>query len=142
MIPQARERLATIGADPPVRRAAELMSAPHVELLVVCDASGRMAGVLTKTDIVGQISRCTGYSCTTSVDMVMSRDVVSCRPGERLTDVWSVMKERSLQRIPIIDSEGKPLGILYARDALQGLLGEVENEESLLRDYVMGIGYR
>src|SRR3546814_18090317 len=95
IIPEARERLATIGADAPVKRAAELMSEPHVELLVVCDTSGRMAGVLTKTDIVRQISRCTGYSCTTSVDMVMTRDVVSCRKGERLNDVWYVMQERS-----------------------------------------------
>jgi len=31
--------------------------------------------------------------------------------------------------------------VLNARDALQALLEEVENEESLLRDYVMGIGF-
>jgi hypothetical protein len=33
------------------------------------------------------------------------------------------------------------VGVLNARDALQVLLKEVENEESLLRDYVMGIGF-
>jgi len=31
--------------------------------------------------------------------------------------------------------------VLKARDALEGLLDEVENEESLLRDYVMCVGY-
>ena len=31
------------------------------------------------------------------------------------------------------------MGVLNARDALQVLLEEAENEESLLRDYVMGI---
>jgi hypothetical protein len=44
--------------------------------------------------------------------------------------------------IPIIDHERRPLGTLSARDVLQILLGETEHEEYLLRDYVMGIGYR
>src|SRR3546814_19597757 len=88
IIPEARERLATIGADAPVKRAAELMSEPHVDLLVVFDTSGRMAGVLTKTDIVRQISRCTGYSCTPSVDMVIPRDVVSRSEERRVGKAW------------------------------------------------------
>jgi hypothetical protein len=35
------------------------MSKPHTDLIVVCD-HGEMVGVLTKTDIVGQIGRCMG----------------------------------------------------------------------------------
>lgn len=38
-------------------------------------------------------------------------------------------------RIPIVDQRYSPLGMLYARHALQALLGEVEYEEDLLRDY-------
>tara|TARA_R110000765_G_scaffold258133_1_gene358421 strand:- start:409 stop:573 length:165 start_codon:yes stop_codon:yes gene_type:complete len=34
-----------------------------------------------------------------------------------------------------------PIGVLNARDALQVFLTEVEQEETLLRDYVMCIGY-
>ena len=33
------------------------------------------------------------------------------------------------------------MGVLHARDILQVLLKESEDEESMLRDYVMGIGY-
>jgi CBS domain-containing protein len=52
------------------------------------------------------------------------------------------MKQHQLKNIPVIDSGTKPIGVLNARDVLDGLLGQVENEEALLRDYVMGIGYR
>jgi len=51
------------------------------------------------------------------------------------------MKNRGLKNIPINDQDSRPVGVLNARDALQALLEEVENEESLLRDYVMGIGF-
>lgn len=142
ILPKARERLATIGAAAPVREAADLMSKPHTDLVVVCDHDGGMAGVLTKTDIVGQIGRCGGGTCTDRVDTIMTRDAFSCAPSDSLQDVWSVMKDRGLQRVPIVDQRGKPIGIIYARDALQSLLGEIEDEEALLRDYVMNIGYR
>ena len=37
--------------------------------------------------------------------------------------------------------ESKPVGVINARDALQVLLGDVEDDVTFLRDYVMGIGY-
>ena len=51
------------------------------------------------------------------------------------------MKSRNLKNIPIADADGQPVGVLNARDALGVLLQEVKIEESLLRDYVMGVGY-
>jgi len=142
MLPRARERLATIDAGASVKEAADLMAKPHTDLVVVCGQDGGMVGVLTKTDIVGQIRLCSGGDCIARVDTIMTRDVISCRPGDVLQDIWSVMKGRGLQRIPIVDQGGKPIGIIYARDALQNLLGAVESDEALLRDYVMDVGYQ
>jgi CBS domain-containing protein len=141
MLPRARQRLAVIEAVAPVMEAAALMSRPHTDLVVVCDR-GDMVGVLTKTDIVGQIGRCMGSGCTVRVDGIMTRDVTYCRTDEVLLDVWSVMGKRGLQRVPVLDKARRPLGIIYARDALQALLTESENEDELLRDYISGVGYR
>lgn len=142
LLSRARERLVTIGSGALVREAAYLMSKPHTDLVVVCDGEGVVVGVVTKTDIVGQIGQCEGHGCVARVETIMSRGVVSCQPSDVLQDLWTLMKERGLQRIPIVDGNHKPIGIIYARDALQSLLGESENDEILLRDYVMGIGYR
>jgi CBS domain-containing protein len=141
ILPRALERLAVIEAQAPVRKAAELMSKPHTDLVVVC-AYGDMVGVLTKTDIVGQIGRCKGAGCTARVDSIMTRDVTYCRTHEILLDVWSMMRERGLQRVPILDEARRPLGIIYAREALQALLSESEDNEELLHDYISGVGYR
>jgi CBS domain-containing protein len=141
ILPRALERLAVIESKAPVKEAAALMSKPHTDLVVVCD-HGAMVGVLTKTDIVGQIGRCMGAGCTARVDGIMTRDVIYCRSHEILLDVWSLMRQRGLQRVPVLDEARRPLGIIYAREALQALLSEAKNEEELLRDYVFGIGYR
>ncbi|WP_445500660.1 CBS domain-containing protein [Microvirga sp. G4-2] len=142
ILQSARERLALINHDAPVTQAAELMSKPHTDLVVVCGREGEMVGVLTKTDIVAQIRQCTGCGCAAQVEAIMTRNVISCTPDVRLKEVWASMVRHGLQRIPVVDAGRKPLGILYARDALQSLLGEVEYEEALLRDYVMCVGYR
>lgn len=142
MLSRARERLATIDAGAPVSEAADLMSKPHTDLVVVCGNDGGMVGVLTKTDIVAQIRQCSGAACTARVGTIMKRDVVACRPSDVLHDIWLVMKERGLQRIPVVDHREKPIGIIYARDALQNLLDQSETDEGFLRDYVMGVGYQ
>lgn len=138
----ARERLATIPDDAPLIEAARLLSRAEINLVVVCDSGDALAGVITRTDVVRQISDCAGNSCTTAVSAVMTRNVTCCHPGDLLTGVWSIMQRQRLKHAPIVDGRARPLGVLYARDALQVLLREVQYEELLLRDYVMGIGYR
>jgi CBS domain-containing protein len=142
MLQSARERLVVIDAGATVRQAAELISQPHVALIIVRGPEGRMAGVVTKTDLVAQMGRCGGAACMARVDTIMTHDVVSCRGDELLHDVWSVIKGRGLLRIPVLDPQGVPIGILYARDALPNLLTEAEDEEKMLRDYVMNGGYQ
>lgn len=138
----ARQRLVTIDASARLTGAARLLGNAQVNLVVVCASDGAMIGVITKTDVVRQISHCLGSACTAEAATVMTRDVTHCHPGDMLHEVWSIMKERGFLHIPIVDQDSRPCGVLNARDALQALLGEVEDEEALLRDYVMGIGYR
>lgn len=142
ILSKARERLATINADALVKEAADIMSKPHTDLVVVCGRDGSMVGIITKTDIIAHIRQCSGADCTASVETIMKRQVVSCYPSDVLQDILLVMKERGLQRIPVVDKYGTAMGIVYARDALQHLLSQSEFDESQLRDYVMGVGYR
>lgn len=56
----------------------------------------------------------------------------------------NTLLHRARERLIIISdgSQQQPLGVLYANDALEAMLNEVENNEEFLRDYVMGTGYR
>ena len=141
LLPAAHEHLATVGDDAPVIQAAKLLGGAHINLVVVCNSEGVMVGVLSRRDVVGQVSHCQGCGCTMTISSVMTREVVACSPRDRLNDVWLIMKNRGLRHIPIVDKGSKPLGIIYARDALQALLTEVQDEQQLLRDYLMCAGF-
>jgi CBS domain-containing protein len=140
LLPAAREKLVTIADDAPLTEAANFLR-KGTDLVIVCGSAGLVTGVITKTDVVGQMSRCQGASCTMAASLAMTRDVVVCRPDELLRDVWKRMRDHKLKNIPIVDEDSRPMGVLHARDILQVLLEESEDEESMLRDYVMGIGY-
>jgi CBS domain-containing protein len=138
----ARERLVTIQAGALLVEAAKLLCGTHRALLVVCNDEGTMTGVITKTDIVRQVARCRGILSDVRIVDVMTAAVTYCKLGDSLHDILALMHLRDFVHIPIIDQEFRPCGIVNARDALQALLGEVEDEEALLRAYVGGIGYR
>ena len=141
MLSATRKRFVAIGDDAALIDAARLLLDPAIDLIVVHDPDGLLAGVITKTDVVRRISQCSGSACATASSMVMIRDVVFCRTDAFLHEVWSLMKERGLKNIPVVGQDSRAIGVLNARDALEVLMQEAESEESLLRDYVMCVGY-
>jgi signal-transduction protein with cAMP-binding, CBS, and nucleotidyltransferase domain len=83
LLPKARERLVTVADDVRLIEVAKLLQA-GADLVIVCDSAGLLAGVISKTDIVAQISQCQRAKCITSAELVMTRDVVLCEPKDML----------------------------------------------------------
>lgn len=141
MLEAARERLVTIAADARLIDAAKLLSS-GTDLVIVCDSEGVLQGVVTKTDVVRQISACQGATCMCPVSTVMTREVALCRAADLLQEVSALMRARHLKNIPVVDGGNRPVGVLTARAVLRVLLSNAEYEEAQLIDYVTGIGYR
>jgi CBS domain-containing protein len=140
ILPVALRRLVTIQSDSALTDIAKLLSNTHISLVVVCNPDGAMVGVITKTDVVRQLSSQEPLNSITAAS-VMVRDVTYCRPGDTLHDALSIMKERGFVHIPIIDQESNAVGVLNARDALEALLTQAKQDEAFVRDYIMGAGY-
>jgi CBS domain-containing protein len=138
--PMTSARLVVIAIDRTLRTAAATLSNPHIGLLVVCDESGRATGVVSKSDIVRHLAD-VGVA-ETSVVTLMSRDIVSCSPEDDLYATWQKMVAHSLQNIPVLGTDAKPLGVLDIRDALKMLFEQEKYQEQLLFNYVAGVGYQ
>lgn len=138
----ARKKLVVLRDNAPLTEAAKLLGHKEANLIIVCDAKGKLVGVISKTDIVHQMSNCHGASCKVAAAKVMTKDVAVCHTRDFLDHVWSTMKRRGLKHLPIVDARSRPIGLAIARDVLGCLVDEVQHEEKLLRDYIMNIGYR
>lgn len=137
-----RSRLAVVKDDALLLDVARLLSDTQISLIVVCDTAGLMVGIITKTNIVRQIGHCEEAACSRTAAEIMTKDVTFCADGDCLPDVLAMMLARGFIHVPVVDAEHKPVGVVNARDALRGLWTEGQYEEALLRDYVMGVGYR
>lgn len=138
----AYSRMATIARNAMLIDVAQLLTQTHIGLVVVCNPDRSMAGVITKSDVVRQIGHCAGSACQTTVADVMTRQVTFCRASDSLADVLLTMQTQGLVHVPVIDGDRQPVGVVNARDALRLLMMDGQYEESLLRNYVMGIGYQ
>ena len=87
LIEAARERLVD---NAKLIDVAKFLSA-GTDLVMVCDSDGVLTGVVTKTDLVKQISTCHDAVCMLPVATVMTRDVAFCRGSDSLADVSQLM---------------------------------------------------
>lgn len=138
----ARKRLATLRRESRVSDAAAILMNCDTPLAIVCDDNGVLVGVISRTDLVKVLVSAKADACNVRADAVMSTGVLSCQLDQPLQDVWKSMSARSLRCAPILDRDGRPQGVVHARDLASALLEDVTYEELLLRDYVLGIGYQ
>ena len=138
----ARSRLLTVGMDALLAEVAALLSNAQISVVVVCDAAGLPMGTITETILVRHLGLGQADFFTTRAGNVMTREITACAPDDALSDVLAMMHTRGLIHVLVVDPANKPLGVLNARDGLCALLAAGNQEEELLRNYVMGIGYQ
>jgi CBS domain-containing protein len=138
----ARGRLAVLNREASICEAAAILANPNTPLVVVCDGEGVVVGVISRGDVVQVLATAGANAPCLCADEIMTKTVLSYPVDETLQRVWDGLHARSLRCAPILDAAGRPQGIVHARDVATALLDEVNNEELLLRDYVLGIGYQ
>ncbi|MDO8458891.1 MAG: CBS domain-containing protein [Burkholderiaceae bacterium] len=138
----ARSRLLKVGTDTVLAEVAALLSAAQISLVVVCDATGSVVGVITETVLVRQLGFGRADVFTTRAAEVMNRDFTACEASDFLSEVLAMMHTRGLIHVLVVEAGNQPVGVLNARDGLRALLAAGNDEEELLRNYVMGVGYQ
>jgi CBS domain-containing protein len=142
ILEDARRRLAVLSREASVCDAAEILANAATPLVVVCDSEGIAVGVVSRTDIVKVFSRARSDAFNTTAEAIMTKPLHCCHVDQTLQSVWATMGARSLRCTPVLDNSGRPQGVVHARDVARALLDEVTDEEVLLRDYVLGVGYQ
>jgi CBS domain-containing protein len=135
-------RLAVLSRGSLVCDAAAMLTKSNTPLVVVCDVEGVAVGVISRTDVVKVFTRASVDAFDTRADAMMTTPFLSCRGHQPLQQVWDLINTRSLRCLPVLDDGGRPQGVLHARDIASALIEDVTNEEGVLRDYVLGIGYQ
>ncbi len=122
-----------------LRTAIELMRDQHVGSLVVTaqhDATVRPVGILTDRDIVIEVLAQDVDMNSVNVGDIMSDQLVKVSEDTSLVDAVSLMKQRGVRRLPVVDADEGLVGILTVDDIIDllseqisSLVGLINNEQ-------------
>lgn len=116
--------------------AAKLMKDRGVGALpVVSDGvSRKLEGIVTDRDLCCTIVAGAQLAEATRVAEVMTSGPVTCAPENTLEDCGGLMQKRQVRRVPVIDPQGRCIGIVaqadIARHASAGLVAKTLAEIS------------
>jgi CBS domain-containing protein len=102
--------------DDDLNRPAQLMWENDFGVVPVVDEGGFLVGVLTDRDLCMAAYTQGRVLGAIKVGEVMSRQVESCSPGSSAEVALALMKEIRVRRLPVVDTEGCPVGMLSLND--------------------------
>lgn len=103
--------------------------------LPVIDKEGKLVGMLSMTDILkavhpsymslmnlanftwdGMVESLAKSAAGYKVETVMTKNVITVREDDPLMECVDLIIKNNIKRLPVIDSKGKVVGMLYERD--------------------------
>ena len=97
-------QVVSIGINASVLHAAIQMNEHNIGSLVVVDEE-RVEGIVTERDILRRIVAMGRDPLRTAVEMVMTREVICCRPETTIDEARAIMMTRRIRHLPVVENE-------------------------------------
>lgn len=126
-------KLATVEAH--MRRGDELRMAPaaatvrevfarvrhagrRTGAIILTDSAGRLAGLFTDSDLARLFEARADAAFDLPIARVMTTGPVTVAPTARLADAVEVLRSRKISELPVVDGDGRPVGMLDITDLI------------------------
>jgi len=108
-----------------VSSAIELMIENDIGSVVVEDEKTKqVVGIFTERDILRRFMTNRDRFVNLTIDEVMTSPVITVTKETPLIDAIKLMKKNDIARIPVVNKEGKCVGILFWKDIFNVLCEE------------------
>ena len=104
-----------------VEYVAEVMRDENLGFLPIVEdeESRRVVGVVTDRDLVLEVVAENRLPRSLKAGDVMNRQVLTASPDDDLAEVEQKMKTAEIRRLPLVDAEGRLVGVISAHDIAQ-----------------------
>jgi arabinose-5-phosphate isomerase len=111
------ETLATVAEDCTVADALRSTGGGRrAGALVVVDAAGRLSGIFTDGDLRRRVNELGAGLLSKRVAEVMTARPSALSSEALVRDAVQLVRERRLDEIPVVDGDGRPLGLIDVQD--------------------------
>lgn len=122
-----------------VLEATKLMVSSKCGSVLVQAPDGAVQGIFTERDLMVRVVAKSRSPRNVLLEEVMTADLFTTTPDERVTQVRRTMRERHIRHVPVLQ-DGQVITVLSMRDLLRADFEEVRHDAEALQRYIQGEG--
>jgi len=128
---------ASVLVEATAEQAIRTMIDRHVGAVAVIDENLRVAGIFTERDVLRRLSLGERDPRKISVREVMTTPVEMATRATTAGEALATMVERHYRHLPIVDDDGRLLGMLSIRNVLQAQIDTLTRQLDQARSVVL-----
>jgi CBS domain-containing protein len=132
---KASMKVHTIPPDATVRELLAQLSEHNIGALVVSSDGASVDGIVSERDIVRFLPD-NDKLLDSPVSAIMTTDVYTCGIHLRARELMQVMTERRFRHVPVVNEDGRLIGVVSIGDVVKSRMEELEFERDELDKYV------
>jgi CBS domain-containing protein len=124
----------SIAEDASVLDAIKIMAERSIGSLLVMDGD-KLKGIVTERDYARKVIVKGRSSKSTQVREIMTADVCTASVDQSVNDCMSVMTERRIRHLPVVDGDAV-IGLISIGDLVQAIISDQQAEIEQLAQYI------
>ena len=129
--------LMSVSPDDPVFYALQVMSDANVGALLVLDGE-QLVGIFSERDYARKVILFGKASKDTPVRAIMTDKVLYVTPDRTVDECMAIMTDKHIRPLPVLDDEGKVLGIVSIGDVVKETICEQQFIIQQMAKYITG----
>jgi CBS domain-containing protein len=126
----------SVSAGSTVLQALQIMAEKNVGALVVLDGK-KMVGIVSERDYARKVALKGKKSALTTVNEIMTPDVISVTPDESMEACMARMTGSHIRHLPVLEA-GDLVGVISIGDVVKALITDKEFTIEQLEKYIRG----
>jgi CBS domain-containing protein len=127
----------SIGPDQTVLDAVALLMEHRIGALLVRDAAGAVAGIISERDVLRECQHHASELGNIVVSDAMTRDLIVCVLDDDVDYAMGIVTKNRVRHLPVMDGE-TVAGMISIGDLVKANLEEVQYENRYLKEYIAG----
>ena len=124
-----------VSEDTKVVEIARIIATRRIGAVVVTDADGKLAGIVSERDVVKGLAWGGEEIHQMLARAIMSRNVVTATPDTTVEEAMTIMDRGYFRHLPVLD-DGKLIGIVSVRDTVRAHIEGQGHEVESLKSYI------
>ena len=132
------DAVATVRPDATVRQLLAVLAEHNIGAVVVSPDGASITGIVSERDVVRRMHERGAALLDRPVSDIMTAEVRTCGPGDRVEDLRRTMTEQRFRHMPVVDG-GRLAGIVSIGDVVKSAIDELQNEREHLVGYIQNV---